>query len=117
MFDKTGGLHAVGLFDSAGDLLAVREDVGRHNAMDKLLGWALMTNLLPLDKHIVLVSGRASFELVQKALMAQIPMFCAISAPSNLAVTTAHRFGMTLIGFLRGADFNIYCHLDRISVS
>jgi FdhD protein len=116
LFDITGGLHAVALFDANGNLLALREDVGRHNAMDKLLGWALLENLLPLSSHIVLVSGRASFELAQKALVAGIPIFCAVSAPSSLAVDLARRFNMTLIGFLRGERFNIYTHQGRVSL-
>ncbi len=115
LFDVTGGLHAVALFDAEGNLLALREDVGRHNAMDKLLGWALLENLLPLSNHIVLVSGRASFELAQKALVANIPIFCAVSAPSSLAVDLAKRFEMTLIGFLREERFNIYCGSERVS--
>jgi FdhD protein len=115
LFDVTGGLHAVGLFDSRGQLLAMREDVGRHNAMDKLVGWALMQNRIPLTNCIVLVSGRASFELVQKAAAAGVPVFCAISAPSSLAVRMARRFGMTLIGFLRDDQFNLYCGEERIS--
>jgi FdhD protein len=114
LFDLTGGLHAVALFDVNGNLLALREDVGRHNAMDKLLGWALLENLLPLSNHIVLVSGRASFELAQKALVAGIPMFCAVSAPSSLAVDLARKFNMTLVGFLRGERFNIYTHQERV---
>jgi FdhD protein len=114
LFDVTGGLHAVALFDAKGNMLALREDVGRHNAMDKLLGWALLENLLPLSNHIVLVSGRASFELAQKALVAGIPIFCAISAPSSLAVDLAKRFEMTLIGFLREERFNIYTTPVRI---
>jgi FdhD protein len=116
LFDITGGLHAVALFDTNGNLLALREDVGRHNAMDKLLGWALLENLLPLSNHITLVSGRASFELAQKALVAGIPMFCAVSAPSSLAVDLARKFNMTLIGFLRGERFNIYTHQERVSL-
>ena len=115
MFDTTGGLHAVGLFDKEGNLLATREDVGRHNAMDKLIGSAVLSQQTPLNEHIVLVSGRASFELVQKVAVAQIPIFCAISAPSNLAIATAQRFGITLIGFLRGNNFNIYSHAGRIA--
>jgi FdhD protein len=114
LFDITGGLHAVALFDANGNLLALREDVGRHNAMDKLLGWALLENLLPLSNHIVLVSGRASFELAQKALVAGLPIFCAVSAPSSLAVDLARRFGMTLVGFLREERFNIYAGQERI---
>lgn len=117
MFDSTGGLHAVGLFDQQGNLIEVREDVGRHNAMDKLIGWALMSKQLPLSKYIILVSGRASFELIQKAAMAQIPIFCAVSAPSNLAIATARRFNMSLIGFLREHDFNIYSGAERIKAN
>jgi len=114
LFDVTGGLHAAGLFDSEGNLLAVREDVGRHNALDKLIGGALLDGKLPLHDHIVLVSGRVSFELVQKTLAAGIPIICAISAPSSLAVSLAADFDMTLIGFLRGARFNIYTGRERI---
>lgn len=114
LFDVTGGLHAAGLFDSTGNLLNVREDVGRHNALDKLIGWALLDGKLPLHDHLVLVSGRASFELVQKALAAEVPVICAISAPSSLAVSLAAEFGMTLIGFLRGERFNIYAGEERI---
>ena len=114
LFDKTGGLHAAGLFDATGNLLAAREDVGRHNALDKLVGWALMEGRLPLYEHIVLVSGRVSFELVQKCLAAGVPVACAISAPSSLAVSLAAEFDMTLIGFLRGDRFNIYTGRERI---
>ncbi len=114
LFDTTGGLHAAALFDAGGTLLAVREDVGRHNAMDKLIGWAVLQGKIPLTRHIVLVSGRASYELAQKALMARLPIFCAISAPSSLAVDTARRFGMTLVGFLRDDRFNIYTGAERI---
>lgn len=117
LFDITGGLHAVALFDVNGNLLAIREDVGRHNAMDKLLGWALLESLLPLSNHIILVSGRASFELAQKALVASIPIFCAVSAPSSLAVDLARRFNMTLVGFLREERFNTYTSQQRISLT
>lgn len=114
LFEQTGGLHAAALFDTQGKLLALREDVGRHNAFDKLVGWGLMNNQLPFHQNIVMVSGRASFELLQKALFGGIPIFCAISAPSSLAVSLAERFGMTLIGFLRGERCNIYTGQERI---
>jgi FdhD protein len=116
LFEVTGGLHAAALFDSEGNLLALREDVGRHNAMDKLLGWAMLENRLPLSNCIVLVSGRASFELAQKALVAGIPIFCAVSAPSSLAVDLAKRFNMTLVGFLREGRFNLYVGQERVLV-
>jgi FdhD protein len=114
MFASTGGLHAAALFDAGGRLLAVREDIGRHNAVDKLVGWALLSDKLPLSQHILLVSSRVGYEIAQKALAASIPIVCAISAPSNLAVSMAHSFGMTLVGFLRGGRFNVYAGIDRI---
>lgn len=117
LFQSTGGLHASGLFDSRGDLLALREDVGRHNALDKLVGWALLSGQIPLADSILLVSGRASYELVQKALSAGVPMLCSVSAPSSLAVDLATSFGITLVGFLRGDRFKIYAHPNRVELT
>lgn len=114
VYQKTGGLHAAALFDSRGDLIAVREDVGRHNALDKLVGWAFMEGKLPLSQYILLVSGRSSFEIMQKSLAAGIPVVCAISAPSSLAVDLARDFGMTLVGFLRDERCNVYTSFERI---
>ncbi len=117
VFEVTGGLHGAGLFEPGGRLLAVREDVGRHNALDKLIGAALLAGELPLHERIVLVSGRLSFELVQKAAVAGVPILAAVSAPSDLAVETAGRLGMTLVGFLRGDGFNVYTRPDRIDLA
>ena len=117
VFDETGGLHAAGLFTPDGELVDVAEDVGRHNAVDKIVGRALMREALPLSNHLLCVSGRTSFELVQKAIFAGLPILAAVSAPSSLAIELAQECGVTLVGFIRGESFNIYAHAERVALT
>jgi FdhD protein len=116
VFEQTGGLHAAGVFDQAGRLLSMREDIGRHNAVDKLIGQMLQVGEVPLRHHLLLVSGRVSFEIVQKAAMGGVPILCAVSAASSLAIEAAQQFNMTLVGFLRDQSYNIYTHPERIAL-
>lgn len=116
VFRTTGGLHCAALFDSNGELVVAREDVGRHNALDKAIGWALLHERTPLSSSIVMVSGRASFEIMQKCVVSGVPIICAVSAPSSLAVSVAEEFGVTLVGFLRERRFNLYSREDRITL-
>lgn len=116
MFEQTGGLHATGLFDLSGRLLVLREDVGRHNAVDKVIGSMVLERNIPLSDRVLMVSGRLSFEIMQKAAVAGAPIICAVSAPSSLAVAIAQRFRLTLVGFLREQSFNIYTHPERIAL-
>jgi FdhD protein len=116
-FERTGGLHAAGLFTADDEVVCVREDVGRHNAVDKVIGWAATAGRLPLDGHVLMVSGRVAFEIAQKALVARIPIVAAVSAPSSLAVELAVDAGMTLVGFLRGSSMNVYAGAERVVAS
>lgn len=116
VFTRTGGLHGSGLFSADGTLLCAREDIGRHNAVDKLVGWALLNDKLPLSDTVLMVSGRAGYEITQKALAAGIPFIAAVGAPSSLAVDLAKRFGMTLAGFVRGERFVLYSHPERVAL-
>ena len=115
VFERTGGLHSAGLFGVDGTLIAAREDVGRHNALDKLIGWAVLEGLVPLRGRIVMVSGRSSYELAQKCVSAGVPILCSVSAPSSLAVDVAVEFGLTLIGFVRGDRMNVYAGAERVT--
>ena len=114
VFASTGGLHAAVLFDASEEMILLREDVGRHNAVDKLVGWSFLQGNLPLNERILLVSGRSSYEIMQKALAAGVSVVCSVSAPSTLAVSLAEEFGMTLVGFIRGDRFNVYAGSERM---
>jgi FdhD protein len=116
VFKSTGGLHAAGIYSPSGEQIEMREDIGRHNAVDKLIGWSMANDRLPLDQCILMVSGRASYEILQKSLMADVPVVCAVSAPSSLAVSLARQFGVTLVGFLRDRRLNVYSGRKRIAL-
>ena len=113
IFDRTGGLHAAALFNAEGEFVALREDIGRHNAVDKVVGWALLQGMIPLSSHVLLVSGRGGFEIIQKAIAAGVPIVASVSAPSSLAVQLARELNLTLIGFLRGRRFVVYSGESR----
>jgi FdhD protein len=117
IFGRTGGLHAAALFDAGGKLIVLREDIGRHNAVDKVIGWALVAGMVPLDNCVLLVSGRGGFEIVQKAIVAGVPLLASVSAPSSLAAQLARELGLTFVGFLRGRRFIIYAGEERLGVS